>query len=167
MNLSNYQRAAERTMLGTQPVQDAMLNAALGLCGEAAEIAEAFHAHASAPMLEECGDLLWYAAQHCKACGYSLEQFAPRDNEGLDRLWYATGKLADMAKKQVFHQKNVSKIDRWELMDIVLSAVNTALILYGYTLSDACEHNNRKLLMRFPAGFTPAAANARLDEASS
>lgn len=171
MNLSAYQAAAERTMLATQPVYEAMINAALGLCGEAAEIALA-HADGSAlHVLEECGDLLWYAAQMCHALGYSLGDFTPRDMGkdeifSLALLWKSTGALADMTKKQVFHEKTINAVMRVAAITRTLDAVQSLLGLYGFTLEKACGENNAKLLKRFPAGFTTADANARKDEAS-
>lgn len=168
MNLAQFQTAAERTMTGPGAAtsqEERLINAALGLCGEAAEVAEAFRTPSDAHLLEECGDFLWYAAQHSKACGWTLGQFEPhREDDPIIWIWYTTGKLADMAKKQVFHQKDVSAVDRWRLMDVAISSIATILDLRGYTLSDACEHNVAKLLKRFPVHFTPEAANARADE---
>jgi hypothetical protein len=171
MNLETYQRAAERTMLDTQPVSDVMLNAALGLCGEAAEVASAFREHNSAHVLEESGDLLWYVAQMCRAYGKSIADIPPFPLTGwdthvvLEALWSNTGFIADMTKKCVFHQKPINTAASLASLQSIVSMVSHILMLYGYTLSDACEHNTAKLLKRFPAGFTPADANARKDEA--
>lgn len=171
MNLSTYQTCAERTMLDTQPVQDAMLNAALGLCGEAAEVAKA-HIEQSGPhILEECGDLLWYAAQWCKVHNETLGTFVPRltgetNEECLLRLWYATGQLADMTKKFVFHQKPINALARHLALDTVLCSVYTILHAYGWYIEEACANNNEKLLKRFPDGFNHTDANARKDEAT-
>lgn len=171
MNFSEYQVYAERTLPAAQSVHEAMISAALGICGEAAEVASAYQEQKSSHVLEECGDLLWYAAQMCKACGISLAEFAPHDIPGepsasLGLLWFATGKLADMTKKEVFHKKETSIIDRWHVIDAILSAVDTLLGFYGFTVQDACGHNVEKLLKRFPNGFNHADANARKDEAT-
>jgi len=171
MNLTDYQIAAQRTMLMDQPKRDAMMNAALGLCGEAAEIAAAHWEDDAAHVLEECGDAAWYCAQMCWANGYSLEQLAPHDegseDECLKALWVATGKLADGVKKEWFHQKHISVIDRWHQIDTVLSAIDTLLGFYGFTLEQACGENNVKLLKRHANGFTTETANAYADRGAS
>lgn len=169
MDLATYQKCAERTMNPDQSTADMTINSALGMCGEAAEIANAVYVELLNDVLEECGDLMWYAAQHCNAMGISLAEFAPRTKIGmpctcLDWLWSATGELADMTKKEYFHKKDVNAVDRWMLLDTTLSAVSTLLGFYGFTLSDACEHNNAKLLIRHKDGWTPEGANAYADK---
>lgn len=59
--------------------QQRLLNAALGLCGEAGEFADtvkkaAFHGHTldRAALHKELGDVLWYAALACDALGVQL-----------------------------------------------------------------------------------------------
>lgn len=171
MDLQAFQSAAERTMTNVTSPTERMLNAALGLCGEAAEIAIAHEEGHSAHVLEETGDFLWYMAQMCKAGGISIAEFDPPIAYGaeapvLTELWYTTGKLADSRKKEIFHHKEVSGIECWGLQYRAFSAAVALLSLNGHTLSDACEHNVAKLLKRFPDGFSHAAANARRDEVS-
>lgn len=172
MNLNDYQAAAERTMTGTSAAKDnteRMLNAALGLCGEAAEVAKAHVEQNGMHILDECGDVLWYAAQWCKAHSETLGSFVPRMNaetneECLLLLWHATGRLADMTKKLVFHEKPINALERHLALDSVVCSVYTILHSYGWYIEEACVNNNEKLLKRFPYGYTHADANARKDE---
>lgn len=169
MNLSEYQIAAERTMVPTQPRHEAMLNAALGLCGEAAEAAKAYE-YDTAHLPEECGDLLWYVAQMCWAHGESIANIPPNDqgwNEerALEMLWHHSGFVADQVKKYVFHQRPISVVVFFDSLAQVITAVETLLGFHGVRLETVCAANNQKLLKRFPAGYTHADANARKDEA--
>ena len=172
MQFSEYQQCAERTMIDTADATDLLLSAILGLCGEAAEVATADMEQDGLHVLDECGDLLWYAAQWCKAHGETLASFVPRQNAEtreacLMLLWHATGKLADMTKKLVFHQKPIDALERHLALDSVVCSINTMLGFYGWSIEEACAHNNDKLLRRFPSGFTSADANARKDEAGN
>jgi len=82
MNFGDYQNLASRTMAQEEPVDRAMANFALGLCGEAGELGNkikkvVFHGHeltdeAKAEILEEIGDCLWYLASVCTMFGESL-----------------------------------------------------------------------------------------------
>lgn len=167
MNLSDFQRAAERTMTNTTTNTERMQNAALGLCGEAAELMEIVGG--ITPILDEAGDLLWYVAQMCKAFDMSIADIPPEDfawdeDEALSQLWRHTGKIADQIKKHVYHQKPMNLIDLARHLRAVVTAVDILLSFTDKTIADACEYNTGKILKRFPAGFTFAAANARADE---
>ncbi|MEI8164890.1 MAG: nucleoside triphosphate pyrophosphohydrolase family protein [Chloroflexales bacterium] len=79
MDANEYQRLALRTEAPGRDRTDRLLNAALGLCGEAGEFADAlkkahFHAHPldEAALRNELGDVLWYAALACDALGVPL-----------------------------------------------------------------------------------------------
>ena len=85
MNLDEYQRLALRTARDL-PANERLLNAALGLAGEAGEFADSvkkirFHGHESDPdeLIKELGDLLWYTALAAHALGVPLAQVAERN----------------------------------------------------------------------------------------
>lgn len=78
MNANDYQRAAIRTD-GTTSVEDRLMNAALGLAGEAGEFANhikkwRFHGHEldRGYCLKELGDIAWYIGQAATALGALL-----------------------------------------------------------------------------------------------
>lgn len=70
MNANDYQWMCSRTSDSGQSHSDRMANAALGLAGEAGEIADIVkkylhHGHSmdTAHIIKELGDLLWYVAE--------------------------------------------------------------------------------------------------------
>ncbi len=74
MDSDEYQRLALRSAPPGHTEQERLLNAALGLCGEAGEWADtlkkhAFHGHPidRAALSKELGDILWYVALACDA----------------------------------------------------------------------------------------------------
>jgi len=82
VDIREYQKAAMRTCPSNLPRDEALLNAALGLAGEAGEFADivkkvryqglALDAATQARLAEELGDLLWYTAQACDALGLTI-----------------------------------------------------------------------------------------------
>jgi NTP pyrophosphatase (non-canonical NTP hydrolase) len=78
MDANTYQELALRTAAALDARQR-LLNAALGLCGEAGEFADTlkkaeFHGHElnTAELQKELGDVLWYAALACNALGVQM-----------------------------------------------------------------------------------------------
>ena len=168
MNLYEYQTAAERTMGEHTTAEERLLNAALGICGEAAEIAE-IGRNRREELLEECGDLLWYVAQLHKACGENIGSSIIRvmpwsKRSTLDEMWNLSGVLADLVKKRFFHGKHVEDMHLASISRGLVQVVSTLLRPYGYTVEDACIHNVEKLLKRHPNGFSHESANARADK---
>ena len=93
MDLNNYQRQARNTALypdlGSNPIYPA-----LGLCGEAGEVADkvkkvlrdeagVFSDERRQAIALELGDVLWYVAQLASELGYELEDVA---NQNLRKL---------------------------------------------------------------------------------
>lgn len=90
MKLDEYQEAASRTMVWGQDSALATMVVALGLCGEAGEVAELIkkwvgHGHPleKDKIKEELGDVLWYLAALATHMGFSLEVVA---RENIDKL---------------------------------------------------------------------------------
>jgi NTP pyrophosphatase (non-canonical NTP hydrolase) len=85
MRLNEYQDATERTA-GRGPgdtTERRYLNFALGLAGEAGEVAEIikkaiFHSHKidQIRLLDELGDCLWYIATMASTAGFTLREVA-------------------------------------------------------------------------------------------
>lgn len=79
MDANEYQRLALRTEAPGREARERLLNAALGLSGEAGEFGDTlkkhlFHGHPldEAALRKELGDVLWYAALACDALGLQL-----------------------------------------------------------------------------------------------
>lgn len=172
MNASEYQQCAERTMIDPNS-KHRMVNAALGLCGEAAEIDQTID-WGGDDLLTESGDLLWYVAQMCRALDVSIADIPPERKDfaawtvqqSISVLYRNTGALADMVKKRVFHRNTLpTKPKMIGCLQAVVGAVDHILSRHGFTIEEAFDANNQKLLKRHPNGFSPETANARADEA--
>lgn len=94
MNLDLYQHLAGRTDPHAQGTRDALCNGALGLVGEAGEVAELvkkhlFHGHAldRQALMAELGDVLWYVARLAAALGISLGDVAALNLDKLQRRY--------------------------------------------------------------------------------
>ncbi len=93
MNLADYQQLAARTM-GPRTHEQQLANAALGLAGEAGEVADMmkkhlFHQHPldREAMVKELGDCLWYVAAAATALGIELEEIGAGNIEKLRRRY--------------------------------------------------------------------------------
>lgn len=84
MTFEEYEQAVQRTMnRNEQDHHKVMCNYALGISGEAGEVAElvkkrVFHGKApdAEAMKKELGDVLWYVTALAEHCGLSLEEIA-------------------------------------------------------------------------------------------
>jgi NTP pyrophosphatase (non-canonical NTP hydrolase) len=94
MDANEYQRLALRTEAPGREPRERLLNAALGLCGEAGEFADSlkkveFHAHPLDldELRKELGDVLWYAALACDALGLRMGDLMAENIEKLRRRY--------------------------------------------------------------------------------
>ena len=105
-----YQAAAMRTCRHTQGSQQCILEGALGLNGEAGEVADIIkksvfggHPMDKEKLILELGDILWYVAETAHGIGISLEDIMERNLRKLEAR-YPTGKFTtadSMARKDV------------------------------------------------------------------
>ena len=91
MNFNQYQFSAMRTK---NPDADLVLNAALGLSGEAGEVADIIKKHYfqghpfnKEKLIDECGDVLWYITLMADALGITLEDIAVHNIEKLEKRY--------------------------------------------------------------------------------
>lgn len=90
MNLHAYQELAARTLGRDRTHEQQLANAALGLTGEAGEVAEVIKKHLfhATPLnhdalVKELGDCLWYIAAFATVLDLNLEDIAQRN---IDKL---------------------------------------------------------------------------------
>lgn len=83
MTLDEYQGYAERTINRDLSDDDLIINSALGMAGEAGEVADRVkkwqyqgHTFDRDGLINEAGDLLWYIAQLATALGMPLSEIA-------------------------------------------------------------------------------------------
>ena len=92
ITVNDYQRAALRTASGMNYEHHGMLmNGALGLCGEAGEVADlikkaTFQGHEldKEKLIEELGDVAWYLAIAAEALGVTLGEVLERNVKKLE-----------------------------------------------------------------------------------
>ncbi|GAB4425524.1 MAG: nucleoside triphosphate pyrophosphohydrolase family protein [Chloroflexi bacterium OHK40] len=94
MDANDYQRLALRTEAPGRDQRDRLLNAALGLAGEAGEFSDslkkwAYHSHElnEAELRKELGDVLWYVALACDALGLRMGDVMDANIEKLRRRY--------------------------------------------------------------------------------
>jgi len=94
MTLDEYQELARRTIGGGRTHEQQLANAALGLAGEAGEVADTLKKHLfhGRPLdrdavVKELGDCLWYVAAMATAVGVSLDAVGAANIEKLRRRY--------------------------------------------------------------------------------
>jgi NTP pyrophosphatase (non-canonical NTP hydrolase) len=94
MDADTYQQLALRTETPGRTTPERLLNAALGLCGEAGEFADSlkkahFHGHTldREHLRKELGDVLWYVALACDALDLQLSEVMEENIEKLRRRY--------------------------------------------------------------------------------
>ena len=83
---NEYQRQAMRTANKNLPADEKLLNAVMGMCGEAGEAIDLLKKHRAQGaaldidrLAKEVGDCLWYIAEFAEASGISLAEIAQRN----------------------------------------------------------------------------------------
>ncbi len=106
MTLDDYQQLAARTIGSDRTHEQQLANAALGLAGEAGEVADVMKKHLfhawpldRDAVAEELGDCLWYVAGAATALGLSLGDVAAGNVEKLRRR-YPDGFSADASRNR-------------------------------------------------------------------
>jgi NTP pyrophosphatase (non-canonical NTP hydrolase) len=94
MNWEQYRQDVFRTVRPDLDEEGRLLSGALGLCGEAGEVAEQlkkhfFHGHPldRAKLSNELGDVLWYWVLLCDTLGLSMESVVAGNVEKLRRRY--------------------------------------------------------------------------------
>ena len=107
LSLDDFQQLAARTLSPGQTPDQRLANAALGLTGEAGEVAEHVKKHLfhATPLdrdavVKELGDCLWYVAALAGTLGVSLSEVGERNIEKLRRR-YPDGFSAEASRNRV------------------------------------------------------------------
>lgn len=94
MTINEYQQLAQRTSNNALTPGEHVINGALGLCGEAGEVADLVkkaymqgHALVRADIFEELGDVCWYLAETATALGVPLEYIMEHNIDKLRRRY--------------------------------------------------------------------------------
>lgn len=94
MHLDDYQALAARTLGMDRTHEQQLANAALGLTGEAGEVAEVIKKHLfhATPLdqdalAKELGDCLWYIGAFATVLGLSMDDIAQRNIDKLRKRY--------------------------------------------------------------------------------
>lgn len=94
MTFDEYQALAQRTSNKELTKGEHVVNGALGLCGEAGEVADIVkkaymqgHHFDREHIMKECGDCLWYVAEMAAALGVSMDAMAQMNIEKLKKRY--------------------------------------------------------------------------------
>jgi NTP pyrophosphatase (non-canonical NTP hydrolase) len=173
MTLDEYQKAAARTASWDTTHEIRQATFSLGLVCEATEVLELFDdGPGPTPMAltKELGDVMWYTAGLCTEHDMSLAEVVGRSFEQLDiemfseqppaervrQLVVLTGKVSDYMKKVLGHGH---ALDRERLaggLQAVFLCLHTVCQGYGLVTVEVAEANIKKLMARYPQGFTTA-----------
>jgi NTP pyrophosphatase (non-canonical NTP hydrolase) len=165
MTLRDYQLAAARTIPEGMSPDDLALTAALGLCGEAAEVLAAFLAPdpTGTERIAELGDVLWYCAALMTAFGADLEDVVGSQDPPLtlarewrwhsDQLITAAGGIAELVKKHRFHGRTLHRSGVLTRIVAIVGAVRGLAAHVGSDIPAVCAANVEKLRLRHPDGF--------------
>ena len=107
MTFDEYQRASARTINTTLSQTDQLANAALGISGEAGEVAglvkqALFQEHQLNPIkvASEMGDVLWYLALLATTMGFSLGSVAEANVKKLEARYPKGFRAADSVNRE-------------------------------------------------------------------
>ena len=97
METRDYQFNARRTInTKSHDSEYAILNGALGLCGEAGEVADVIKKHLfqgheldKAKIKDELGDVLWYISLLCDGIGYTMDEVMEKNIDKLRKRYPA------------------------------------------------------------------------------
>lgn len=100
VTLNDYQGMAARTINHSNSPAEMEMHALHGMCGEIGELHSLYqkmyqgHPFDKEHAMKELGDLLWFIAEYCTACEFTLEEVAKTNIEKL-KARYPEGFEAD------------------------------------------------------------------------
>lgn len=156
MEADKYHELAMRTKSHDQTPSQRMLNAVLGLCGEAGEIADmlkkhTYHGHALDidDMIKEAGDLQWYIVQLADSLGVMLSDIM---RQNIDKLRRRYPEGFSSAASQAREDANPTGYDQcWRCRGA--GTVNGKPCAYCYSIDDPNIniHNSQPIKATTPA----------------
>lgn len=180
MHLNEYQRLAGRTLLDEADqlptsLEYMLMWNALGLAGEAGEVAELFSQQepiSMALLTKELGDLLWYVGACCSKLGITMqvaldtsrraEPFIfPETSTTHDLVLYlvaAAGSVCDALKKQICHRHGLNVATLVPQLGTIIRCINQLCIRCQIDIVDVMNANIQKLAARYPEGYSSAAS---------
>lgn len=93
MDFAEYQTKARRTQNPELTQHERLLHALLGMCSEVGEVQaiyqKAYQGHEvkTEKVIDECGDVLWFAAELCDVLGVNMEGVAQYNIDKLQKRY--------------------------------------------------------------------------------
>lgn len=176
----DYRNEVLRTAGGHADRRNALLNVALGLAGEAGEVAEIVYVPMVAKtdkalLIKELGDLRWYLEYGAHTLGMSREELAQRvtgesyqfnhSKEIVTRkLLILVSQVADHIKKYAFHKHDLNEFAVKGAFTTIYSQIHNLAGLINTPLRTVEKRNVEKLQKRYPNGFTPEDSINRVNQ---
>lgn len=157
---------------GAWPTADFIrLNSILGLAGEAAEVSQKTGSRGGDTkddLAGEIGDVLWYAgyfllaeatpeqaSEAIHALIGNRRDPAPSTTEGLTTaLMEEAGYLCDLLKKDICHGVPEMRARMPAVVDRIVDMAADLCMLCGLDMAAVVAQNHRKLVARYPGGFS-------------
>jgi NTP pyrophosphatase (non-canonical NTP hydrolase) len=173
MNFDQYVPLAVRTAKPFPTIKQNLQHAAIGLCTETGEFAsevkridiygremtEEMRLH----MLEELGDILWYAA----LAAHTIRGYSPSgelNHPGVGALYEGVMYLQAGSSSLAQATENGNLNDVGVAIRHILVTVQTLAVRLDSTFGALMHDNIAKLQKRFPDAYSDAAAEARADK---
>jgi hypothetical protein len=147
-----YQLETRRTANGDYDRTYDLANYALGLVDESIEMECA----GSCELLDECSDVLWYAARIADVCGLDFDAVheLSKTQVNYEPPMMLAMRIGEMSKKVMFQGHPLDREKMMEYLSSLLGELSETLEgYYDWSLEAAIEHNVAKLRKRYPDGF--------------
>jgi NTP pyrophosphatase (non-canonical NTP hydrolase) len=177
-DLNDYQEAMRRFVKPLEGLEENLAHAYMGLLTEVGELVDALKKHLiyerpldRENLAEECGDIMWYAALYLNTIGESMDELlasiekseALESEEGKEPVPFSLNRapkyLGD-ALGEIASSKGSLELGFMILMYTLRELAKQC----DKTLLDIARTNIAKLTLRYPDGYTNAAATARADK---
>ncbi len=145
------------------------------ICGEAAEVLEGSDNKDN--LIEELGDIEFYLEGYRQISGITREESEAIENEPIDTfqdrlsfqgrlsaLVVASGMLFDVTKRHILYERKFNRdltVRAISLLEFALDQIHRYI---GVTRLEVVAANIAKLRLRYPEGYSNAAAQARADK---
>jgi len=170
MEWNEYAALAARTAPRWTTRNERMATAALGICGEIAELREAYERDGW-QVQDEAGDVCWYLAlagltdlQLYKPPLLLVSKPKPKDfDDAFIRLFKRAGLYADAVKKHVAQGHSWTSGPPHGMLVSIAFDLQLLLAMSGIDWQETLVRNIEKLNKRYPDGFSTARSEFRED----
>lgn len=162
MDWNEYAKLASRTAPANLTRKDRVVTAALGICGELAELADVHRKDNKGLVAAEAGDVCWYLALGGLTDFITVKPHEDlhiwADEAGMNsmllRLLILAGNYADHVKKYTKQGHAWTDGPPHMMLGSIAADLYLLLFLYGIKWEDVLQANIDKLKARYPEGFS-------------